>query len=322
MAKAKAAKSEKTNGAAVATPVIDPAVDAAQKLSDMLGGKAKQAASDVNVDVDLPLKKNAGARSTWKGTLSIPNPAGGILSVFAVKTYTATDEEKFERHMYHSADCMNPVKQGDHVCSGCGEKLNKSAAVKGSEVNGKIVLISDDEVAKLQVQNEKSMKITEYIDEIEIDPTYYNGSDFVAPDKGGETAFSMLVATLRHTGLVAKGVRVSRGKEQYFVLRPFGQHGLEMLYLRAEYEVRNANGLWLPMAVNPEMVELFSKLTESMKKPFTAAKQDSYIANCKKLAAAKATGETVDCPTPEKEAAASTDDLLAQLKATLAAAGM
>lgn len=302
-----------------ATETTVNAADAAATLADMLSGKAKATAADV--DVNAPMKKAAGARSTWKGTLSIPNPQGGILSVFAVKTYTATDEEKFERHMYHSAECLNPVKQGDHVCSGCGVKMNKSAAVKGSEINGKIVLISDEEVAKLQIQNEKSMKITEYIDETEIDPIYFNGSDFVAPDKGGETAFAMLVATMQRTGLVAKGVRVSRGKEQYFILRPFGQHGVEMLYLRAEYEVRDASSLWLPMQVNEEMVELFAKLTESMKKPFTAAKQDSYIANCKKLAEAKAAGTVVDCPTPESEQKASTDDLLAQLKATLASVG-
>lgn len=298
-------------------PTVTSAADPAATLADMLSGKAKQTAA--GVDTNVPMKKAAGGKSTWKGTMSIPNPAGGILSVFAVKTYKATDEEKFERHMYHSAECLNSLKYGEMACAGCGTKVSKSAAVKGTEVDGKIVLISDDELSKMVAQNEKSMKISEYINADDVNAVYIESTDFVAPDKGGEIAFALLVETLRRNNLVAKGQRVSKGKVQEFILRPYGQQGLTMHYLFADHEVREAASLWLPMQVNPEMVELFSQIAESMTKPFSPAKQDTYMANCKALAQSKASGETVNCPTPEQEAKQSTDDLLAQLKATLAA---
>lgn len=308
MAKAKKA----TAPEATATPA-----DLGKKLEEMLGAKAKATASDVNAEV--PMKKAAGGKSTWKGTMSIPNPAGGVLSVFGVKTYKATDEETFERHMYHSADCLNSLKYGAMTCQGCGAEVSKSAAVKGTEVDGKIVLISDDELSKMVAQNEKSMKITEYVSADDVNAVYIESTDFVAADKGGEMAFAMLVETLKRNNLVAKGHRVSKGKVQEFILRPYGQQGLTMHYLFADHEVRDANSLWLPVQVNPEMIELFSQIAEGMTKPFSPAKQDTYVKNCKALAKSKAAGTAPECPTPEAEQKQSTDDLLAQLKATLAA---
>jgi DNA end-binding protein Ku len=309
MAKAKEAKNPETTAANVA--------DLSSKLSDMLGGEKASAAAAP--DASVPLKKTAGGKSTWKGTLSIPNPAGGILSVFAVKTYTATDEDTFKRHMYHSADCLNSLKYGEMACSGCGVKVSKSQAAMGVEADGKIILISDEEIAKMHPANEKSMKISEYIEENEINPIFYESTDFVAPDKGGEVAFAMLVETLKRTGKVAKGMRVSRGKEQTFVLRPYGQNGLTMHYLRADFEVRDASSLWKPVVVNGEMVDLFSKLTEQQTVPFTPAKQDVYVANCNALVEAKKAGTAPSCPTPETEQKQSMDDLLTQLKAATAA---
>ena len=237
--------------------------------------------------------------------------------MFAVKTYVATDSDSFERHMYHSADCLNSLKQGKMTCSGCGAEVEKATAVKGTEANGKIVLISDDEVKAQQPMGDKSMRILEYVDEAEINPVFYEDAEFVVPDKGGEVPFAMLQASLKRTGKVAKGVRVKGGKEQYFTLRPYGQNGMTMHYLRADHEVRDCNQ-WTPVAVNGEMVEMFSDLIEAQTVKFTPAPQDKFLANVRKLVAAKANGSAVECPTVEEEQTATTDDLLEKMKAALA----
>jgi DNA end-binding protein Ku len=232
------------------------------------------------------------------------------------------DEEKFERHMYHSAECKHPLEQFNVMtCKGCGASVPKSAAVKGVESNGEVILISDEELAKLVPQNEKTMKVLEYCEASEIDPIYFEGKpEFAYPDKGGEMTFAVMREFMKRTGKVAKGIRVKRGKEEYFVVRPYGQNGMTIHLLRADYEVRDASSLWLPVAVNGEAVELFAALAETpaLTKPFTAAKRDQYLANANKLVEAKRTGKTPDCPTPEPEQS-GTDDLLAKLKATLAA---
>src|SRR5271169_393100 len=99
---------------------VAEAADVASKLADMLNQTAKEERGDANVDVDVPMKKVAGGKATWKGVIELPNGNGGVLAKFAVKTCKAIDDEKFERHMFHSAECLNPVKQGAMKCSGCG----------------------------------------------------------------------------------------------------------------------------------------------------------------------------------------------------------
>ena len=130
--------------------------------------------------------------------------------------------------------------------------------------------------------------------------------------------FAVLGQMLRRTGKVAKGIRVKRGKEQYFIVRPFGNNGLSINLIRAEYEVRDASSLWATVDVPSEAVEMFATVAESDTKEFTPAKRDQFLANCDKLVAAKVAGTAPDCPTPEPEQK-GTDDLLAALKAAMAA---
>jgi len=306
------------------TPVAEAtpnAQDIAAKLAGMLNDSAKEARGDANVDTDLPMKKAAGGKATWKGIMELPNGSGGVLAKFAIKTCTAVDDEKFERHMYHSATCLNSLKYSDMKCEGCGEVVSKSAAVKGVKSDGVVVLVSDEELASLVPQNEKTMRVTEYVESSEIDPIYFEGTEFLYPeeDKSRSAAmtFGVLGAMLRRTGKVAKGIRVKRGKEQYFVIRPYGVSGLTINLLRAEYEVRDASSLWTSIDVPSEAVEMFATVAESDTKPFAAAKRDQYLANANKLVASKKAGTTPDCPTPEPEQK-GTDDLLAALKAAMA----
>jgi DNA end-binding protein Ku len=307
------AKKVKTEAAA--EPTQNVAADAAAKIAEGLNPKKSAKVTDDSV---APTKKTA-ARSNFKGTMTIPSPDGGILSVFPVKTYVAVDTDKVERHMYHSADCKNRLEQGAMTCTGCGETISKSAAVKGFDVNGAVVLVNDAEIKSCQPMGDKSMKILEYIDESEINPTFYEDAEFVVPDKGGEQPFAMLVAGLKQTGKVAKGVRVKGGREQYFTLRPYGQHGMTMHYLRADYEVRDCNQ-WTSVVVVPEMAEAMAALIEATAVKFTPAPQDAYLANVRKLVATKAAGETPVTPTQEAEPQVNNDDLLAKLQASVAKA--
>jgi DNA end-binding protein Ku len=304
---------------------IDPQAAAAAFANAVKDATKPESA--VNVDVDVPQRKIAGGKATWTGVMELPNGQGGVLAKFAVKTGKAVDDEKFERHMYHSAECRNRVTQGDYTCSGCGTKgLHRYNTVKGVESDGEVILISDEELAALVPQNEKTMRITEYVEALDIDPIYFEETEFLYPqeekNKAAQLTFAVLGQMLRRTGKVAKGIRVKRGKEQYFVVRPYGNNGLTINLLRAEYEVRDASGLWQTVEVPGEMVEMLAAVVETpeLTKPFTPAKRDQFLANANKLKASKKAGITPDCPTPEPEQK-GTDDLLAALKAAMAAKG-
>ena len=299
---------------------VAEAADVASKLADMLNQTAKEERGDANVDVDVPMKKVAGGKATWKGVIELPNGNGGVLAKFAVKTCKATDDEKFERNMYHSATCLNRLQQDKMKCTGCGEVVEKSAAVKGVVRDGEVILISDEELAALIPQNEKTIRITEYVEATEIDPIYFESTEFLYPEddksKAAAMTFTALSNMLRETGWVAKGIRVQRGKQQEFVVRPYGARGLSINIIRAEFEVRDASGLWDAVEVPSEVTEMFKTVAEADKKAFTPAKRDQSLANANKLVADKKAGIKSECPTPEPEQK-GTDELLAALKATL-----
>jgi DNA end-binding protein Ku len=327
MAKAKQAQAQAQTQVAtpVAAPAADPkanVADISSKLKDMLNQSAAEQRGDADVTSDVPQRKIAGGRATWSGVMELPNGQGGVLAKFALKTCTAVDDETFERNMFHSAECLNKLKQEDMVCTGCNTKVSKKDAVKGVVRNGAVVLISDEELAALIPQNEKTMRITEYVESHEIDPIYLEKTEFIYPqdDKANaaKTTFGMLEGMLRRTGRVAKGIRVSRGKQQEFVVRPYNSRGLSINVLRAEYEVRSTTDLWEAIDVPSEAVEMFAAVAEADLKPFTPAKRDQYLANANKLVSDKMAGIKTECPTPEPEQK-GTDDLLAALKKAVAA---
>lgn len=332
------AKQKKTVATPEVTPAAAPATgnvaDISSKLQNMLNQNAAEARGDAKVDENLPQSKIAGGRATWSGVMELPNGQGGVLAKFALKTGTAVDDEKFERHMYHAATvgdgdaahvCHGALKESDMSCQGCGAKVSKydkTAVVKGVDHNGTIIEISDDELKALVPQNEKTMKVTEYVEAHEIDPIYLEKTEFIYPadDKANAaaTTFGMLEGMLRRTNRVAKGIRVSRGKQQEFVVRPYAGRGMTINVLRAAYEVRSTTDLWAVVDVPSEAIEMFAAVAEADLKPFTPAKRDQYLANANKLVADKVAGVKTECPTPEPEQK-GTDDLLAALKAAVAA---
>ena len=318
MAKAKQAQTATPDAA----PAAGNVADISSKLQNMLNQNAAEQRGDADVDSNVPQRKIAGGKATWKGVMELPNGQGGVLAKFAIKTCTAVDDEKFERNMFHSATCLNKLKQESMVCTGCGEKVSKADAVKGVVRGDQVVLISDEELAALVPQNEKTMRITEYVEATEIDPIYFEATEFLYPEedkaKAAQTTFGMLEQMLRRTGRVAKGIRVKRGKQQEFVVRPYGNRGLTINLIRAEYEVRATTDLWEAIDVPSEAVEMFAAVAEADLKPFAPAKRDQYLANANKLVADKQAGIKTECPAQEPEQK-GTDDLLAALKKVVAA---
>ena len=188
------------------------------------------------------------------------------------------------------------------------------------KIGDKVVLISDEEIKAQQPMRDGKMTILEYIEESDVNPIFYESSEYVAADGTApvQQAFKMLRDALAKTNRVAKGVRVKGGREQYFILRPYGQNGMTMHYLFTDYEVRNCDK-WTAVEVNPAMVETMASLIELTTVKFTPAPQDTYMANVRRLINEKAQGAEVSVPTAETEATVS-NDLVSALEAALKAA--
>src|SRR5271157_3372342 len=236
--------------------------------------------------------------------------AFGVMNIPAA-SYKATDNDKIDTHMYHNAACAAEKKRlkQEYVCE-CGTKVEnaKSNSVKGIEVGDKVVILTQAEIDAQKPISDKVLKITEFVPADSINPIYYESSDYLAADKGGEKGFATLQAALAQTGRIAVGTFVSRGHQYTVAIRAYGQYGLVMSYLFAEYEVREC-GKWKPVATVQAEVELCKQLmteTELAKETFTAAAYDQFLRNTRNLIAKKAAGETVDAVECEAAQAGST----------------
>jgi DNA end-binding protein Ku len=111
--------------------------------------------------------------------------------------------------------------------------------VKGYEfAKDQFVMFSTEELKSLEDATTHAIDIGQFVPLDSVDPVYFNGTYYLAPDKGGVKPYSLLAAALRKTGQCAVGQWVSRGKEHIVVIRPIGD-GLAMhqLYFKAEVRV-------------------------------------------------------------------------------------
>jgi len=163
------------------------------------------------------------ARATSSGTISF-----GLVSI-PVKLYPATRSKSVHFNMLHAAD-RSRLKQ-QYVCAACGESVERSATVRGFEyARDQYVVLSEDELKALETKSDKAIEIEEFIPIEQVDPIYFERSQLLGPDKGGQKAYRLLNEAMLTMGRVAIGRHRTRGREQLVLLRPRGRglvlHGL------------------------------------------------------------------------------------------------
>jgi DNA end-binding protein Ku len=171
------------------------------------------------------------ARSNASATISF-----GLVSI-PVRLYTATESgAAISFNMLH-ASCHSRLKQ-QYVCSKDGEIVPRTDTVKGYEfAKDQYVTFTDDEVKSFAEEATKLIEISEFVPLQSVDPVYYDGANYLGPDKGGEKAYRLLSEAMEKSGRVALAKWAARGKQYIVLLRPaFG--GLVMQQLHYADEVR------------------------------------------------------------------------------------
>jgi DNA end-binding protein Ku len=262
--------------------------------------------------------KTLATRSTWKGTLHF----GAVH--FAVGTYKATDEEKISFNMV-CPDCRDTqLNQGAMHCSKCNEDVEKSEAIYGYKNGEGFVFVSDDERAACEPASDKVLEIVRFVKATEIDPIYFAKTEFVGPQGENKkskvlaaSGYAMLRAAMVNKDVVAIARRSTRGKEQYVVVRPFGNNMLVASDLLFANEVRGFEKT-ADLAAAPEAaVKLAENLIDNMTETFNEnAQSDSYMTNMRALLDSKIAKQ--EAPVfAKREEVADTDDLMAALQASL-----
>jgi DNA end-binding protein Ku len=173
------------------------------------------------------------ARATSSGTISF-----GLVSI-PVKVYPASRSKSVHFNMLHATD-RSRLKQ-QYICATCGEKVERDATVRGYEyARDQYVVLTEEELKALESKSDKSIEIEEFVPIEKVDPIYFERSQLLGPDKGGQKAYRLLNEAMLTMGRVAVGRHRTRGREQLVLIRPLGRglvlHGLHYADEVASFE--------------------------------------------------------------------------------------
>jgi DNA end-binding protein Ku len=181
------------------------------------------------------------ARSIASLTISF-----GLVAI-PVKLYSATvSAERLSFNLLRQKDGSR-VKQ-QYIAVNDGKPVERSEMVKGYEfAKDQYVMFSPEELKALEDTTTHAIDIIQFVPLDSVDPLYFDGTYYLAPDKGGAKPYTLLTTALRKAAQCAVGRWISRGKEHIIIIRAL-EDGLAMHQLHFKAEVRELKDLGVEAA--------------------------------------------------------------------------
>jgi len=247
----------------------------------------------------------------------------GLVAI-PVKLYSATiASERISFNLLRRTDGSR-VKQ-QYVAVNDGKLVERSEMVKGYEfAKGQYVMFSADELKALEDTTTHSIDIVQFVPLESVDPLYFDGTYYLAPDKGGAKPYTLLATSLRQAHRCAVGRWISRGKEHIIVVRAMPD-GLAMHQLHFQAEVRNINDIGLePATVSAAELKLADQLIDQLgAKRFDPNEYaDEFKARVEAAIEKKVQGKEVSlAEAPAAAGGSNVIDLMEALRASINARG-
>jgi len=147
------------------------------------------------------------ARPYWSGQIQIS------LVSFGVKLFPAT-EAKGEIH-FHQLSRKTGERVKHQKISGDEGPIEKSDIVKGYEYRkGEYISVEPEEIENLRIPSRHSLEVTQFVDEDEVDPAFFEKPYFVVPESDVQAeAFAVVRKALQSTKKAALGKIAFGGRE-------------------------------------------------------------------------------------------------------------
>jgi DNA end-binding protein Ku len=185
----------------------------------------------------------------------------GLVAI-PVKLYSATvSAERISFNLLRAKDGSR-VKQ-QYIAVNDGKLVERAEMTKGYEfAKDQYVIFTPQELKELEDATSHSIDIGQFVPLDSVDPVYFAGTYYLAPDKGGSKPYALLSAALKKSKQCAVGRWTSRGKEHVVVIRPL-DGGLAMHQLHFQAEVRTMKELGIePAAVSEAEMTLANQLVQ------------------------------------------------------------
>lgn len=254
-------------------------------------------------------------RAIWSGSINF-----GLVSV-PVKLYSAISQKDIS---FHQIDKRSGSRiKYKRVSEKTGREVPYEQIAKGYELDdGEYVVIDPDELKELMPDVTNTVDLQAFVDLEEIDPVYYELTYYLAPGKGGDKAYKLLLDALEDSKKVGLGKVVIRTKQYLAAIRPMGKVlALEtMLFPDEVVDPKSIPDLPGRVSVTDREKRMAKQLIDSLSEPFDPKEwQDDYRKRVEKLIAKKAKGETIQVEPVEQ--GEKVVDLIEALKRSLEESG-
>lgn len=249
-------------------------------------------------------------RSIWTGAIGF-----GLVNI-PVKMYSATERSELNLDMLDKND-LSRIKY-QRINEKTQKPVEWDSIVKGYKLEDKYVILDDKDFEAANAKKTKTIEISDFVKEEEIDSVYFETPYYLEPDKSGTRAYALLRSALQRTKKVGVATFVMRNKEGLAILRPKDKV-IVLNRIRFAEEIRDFGELALPedpVIKKAELDMAISLIDQSTTKFDITAFKDTYTAELMKVIEAKAKGAK-PAPGKMKVVHSATEDLMAQLKASL-----
>lgn len=248
-------------------------------------------------------------RPLWTGAIGF-----GLVNI-PVKLFSATQGSELDLDMLDKKDHANIKFM--RVNEKTGKEVKWENIVKGYMLNNKYVILDDKDFEKASAVKTKTIEISDFVKQEEIDSVYYETPYYLVPDKSGTRAYALLREALKKTGMAGVASFVMRNKEALAILRVSGD-AILLNRIRFAEEIRDVKELELPKAeVKPAELKMAVTLINQLSGKFNISKyKDTYTSELLKLIKLKSKGGKIATP-QLKVVHNKTKDLMEQLKASL-----
>ena len=251
----------------------------------------------------------AGPRANWKGFIRF----GEVTAPVAL--YSASSASDRISFNILNKKTGNRVRR-EYFDSETEKPVDKDDQIKGYEIeNGHFLKLEPSEVAATVPESDKTITVLSFIAKDEIDTVYFDKPYYLAPDKNGEDAYSMLRDGMRRAAVAAIARTVLFRRMRTLLITP-EEEGLVATTLNYDYEVRSANEAFddIPsMKIEGEMLDLAKHIIRTKIGAFNPEEfSDRYEAALSELVKAKMEGR--ELPKPTAPAVSKPADLLAALR--------
>jgi len=126
-----------------------------------------------------------------------------------------------------------------------GKNLDADQMVRGYQLKGKYVVVTDDELERLAPEKSRDISLQRFVDRDSIPSIYFERSYFLTPGGNSEKAYHLLAEIVERSGKAGIASFVMRGKE--YVVAIFAEKGiLRAETLRFADELRSPEEIGLP----------------------------------------------------------------------------